>query len=110
MNGATSPANTSSLTLLSETGATRLNETLSGASYSWARIFYTRTSSAASTLTPISMMAQLWPIGVTPELNGPHLPGEGHTQLQFSDSAIIEDYVYMYPPQKGISTILKEVI
>lgn len=110
VNGATTPGATANLTLLGETGSTRLNATVSGASYNWARVFYTRTSSATSTLTPISLMAQLWPTGITPILIGNHLTGEGHTQLDFADDAIVEDYEYIYPPRKAISTTLEEVI
>lgn len=109
VNGASSPGSTASLTLLSETGSTRMNATVSGASYNWARVYYSRTSSAASTLTPISMMAQLWVTGSSPTLTGIHLPGEGHTQLAFADAAIVEDYAWDRPPQKGISTSLEEV-
>lgn len=110
VNGATSPGASTNLTLLSETGSTRLNTTVAGSSYNWARIFYTRTSSATSTLTPISLMAQLWPAGTTPTLTGNHLTGEGHTQLDFADDAIVEDYEFIYPPRKAISTTLEEVI
>lgn len=110
VNGGTSPSSTTDLTLLSETGSTRLNSSFSGASYNWVRVFYTRTSSAASTLTPISLMGQLWPTGYSPALTGAHLTGEGHTQLAFADDAIIEDYDFIYPPRKAISTTLEEVI
>lgn len=110
VNGATSPGATAALTLLSETGSTRMNATVSGASYNWARIYYTRTSGVASTLTPISLMAQLWPAGVSPTLTGVHLTGEGHTQLAFADPAIIEDYAFELPVRKGISTTLEEVL
>lgn len=110
VNGAASPGSTADLTLLSETGSTRLNATVSGASYNWARVFYTRTSSAASTITPTSLMAQLWPTGTTPVLVGNHMTGEGHTQLAFADDAIVEDYEFIYPPKKGISTTLEEVV
>lgn len=110
VNGAATPGATTDLTLLSETGSTRLNATIAGSSYSWARIFYTRTSAAASTLTPISLMAQLWTTGVTPSLVGSHLIGEGHTQLAFADDAIVEDYEFIYPPKKAISTVLEEVV
>lgn len=110
VNGATSPGATANLTLLSETGSTRLNATVAGSSYNWARVFYTRTSSATSTITPISLMAQLWPTGTSATLTGNHLTGEGHTQLAFADDAIIEDYEFIYPPRKAISTTLEEVI
>jgi hypothetical protein len=110
VNGATSPGATTDLTLLAETGSTRMNATVSGGSYNWARVFYTRTSSAASTVTPISLMGQLWLTGLSPTLTGFHIPGEGHTQLQFADDAVLEDYQFVYPPQKAISTTLEEVI
>lgn len=110
VNGAATPGATIDLTLLAETGSTRMNATVSGASYNWARVFYTRTSSAASTVTPISLMGQLWPIGTSPSLVGNHLMGEGHTKLAFADDAIVEDYQFVYPPQKAISTTLEEVI
>jgi len=110
VNGATTPGATANLTLIGETSSTRMNATVSGASYNWARIFYTRTSSAASTLTPISLMGQLWTTGITPTLTGHHMPGEGHTTLDFADDAIIEDYDFIYPPKKAISTTLEEVL
>jgi hypothetical protein len=110
VNKATSAGASANLTLLSETGATRLNATVAGSTYAFAKIFLTRTSTATSTLTPISLMAQLWPTGQTPILTGDHQPGEGHTKVQFADEAIVEDYIFMYPPQKGISTTLEEVI
>jgi len=110
VNDASTPGATADLTLLSESGSTRMNATVSGASYNWARIFYTRTSSAASTVTPISLMAQLWATGVTPSLVGNHITGEGHTQLEFADDAIVEDYEFIYPPKKAISTTLEEVV
>lgn len=111
VNGATSPGASSNLTLLDPTLNTRMNATLAGSSYNWARVFYTRTSSSASTLTPVSLMAQLHPTSVSPPLTGQHQPGEGHRKLQFADEAIIEDYIFMYPEaSKGISTTLEEVI
>lgn len=110
VNGATTPGSTTDLTLIGETSSTRLNATVSGSSYNWARVFYTRTSSATSTITPISLMGQLWVTGFAPTLTGIHLMGEGHTQLDFADEAIIEDYDFIYPPKKAISTTLEEVI
>lgn len=111
VNDATSAGATSSLTLLAETGSTRLNATVAGSSYAFAKIFFTRTSSAASTITPISLMAQLWPSGVTPTLTGNHVPGRGHTGLQFADDAVAEDYrvVSGGVPYRGLSTRLLEV-
>lgn len=110
VNSATTPGSSTDMTLLAETGSTRMNMIVSGATYNWARVFYTRTSSAASTVTPISLFGQLWPIGVTPTLTGIHLMGEGHTQLDFADDAIVEEYEFIYPPKKGISTVLEEVV
>lgn len=111
VNDATSAGATASLTPLSETGSTRLNATVAGATYAFAKVFFTRTSSASSTITPISLMAQLWPAAASPTLTGVHVPGRGHTGLQFADDAVAEDYhvVNGTGPYRGLSTRLIEV-
>lgn len=111
VNRATSAGATASLTLLSETGSTRLNATVSGSTYAFAKVYFTRTSSAASTITPISFMAQLWPTGVSPTLTGLHVPGRGHSGLMFADDAVAESYVMVAggEPYRGLSTRLVEV-
>ncbi len=72
----------------------------------YVKVFITRTSSAASTITPIEMQAVIslavptvpnWTLGVGP---GP---------LDFTDDARVEEYRYMYPPQKGVSVTLQEI-
>jgi hypothetical protein len=78
----------SNLTLLTDTSSTRLNASFSGASYDYVAIDFRRTSSASSTLTITSMLAQLWLTGVTPTLTGNHRPGDGHTGLRFSGSSM----------------------
>lgn len=70
------------LTLLTDTSSTRLNATYSGASYNYVAVDFRRTSSAASTLTITSMLAQLHTTGGSPTLTGNHQPGEGHTGLR----------------------------
>jgi hypothetical protein len=97
------------LTLLSKSASTRMNTTFSGADYQAVRVYITRTSSAASTISITSMMAQLYLTGATPTLPTTHYQGEGSTGLMFADDAIVETYSYMYPPRKGISTTLVEV-
>ena len=62
-----------------------------------------------STVSITSMMAQLYKTGLTPTLPTSHYTGEGSTGLMFADDAIVENYSYMYPPRKGISTTLVEV-
>lgn len=90
VDGASSAGASASLTLLSETGSTRMNATVAGSTYAYAKVFLTRTSSAASTVTPISMMARL--TTGSPTLTGSHVRGKGHTGLMFSDSAAAEDW------------------
>lgn len=111
VNHATSAGATAALTLLGETGSTRLNTTVAGATYAFAKVYFTRTSSAASTITPISLMAQLWPAATSPTLTGLHVPGRGHTGLEFADDAVAEDYhmVNAGVPYRGLSTRLVEV-
>jgi hypothetical protein len=102
-------ASTSNLTLLDPTASTRMNATFAGSSYQAVEVYFTRSSSGASTLTIASAMAQLWPTGTTPTLTGGHIPGEGHTGLKFSDNARPETYSYINPPRKALSTTLTEV-
>ena len=97
------------LTLLSATSSTRMNASVAGSSAVAVRFFLGRTSSSSSTISITSMMAQLWPTGVSPTLTGSHIAGEGHTGLIFTDDARTESYVYIDPPRKSLSTTLLEV-
>ncbi len=97
------------LTLLSATSSTRLNTSIASTSAVAVRIFLGRSTTATSTVTLTSMMAQLWKTGVTPTLTGNHIPGEGHTGLMFQDQAMVETYAYINPPRKALSTSLIEV-
>jgi len=102
-------AATTDLTLLSASSPTRMNTSFDGSTYQAVDVYITRTSSAASSITITSMMAQLYKTGTTPSLPANHYQGEGSTGLEFMDDAIVETYSYMYPPRKGISTTLCEV-
>lgn len=97
------------LTLLTDTSATRMNATFAGSSYQAVKVYITRTSTSASTITLTSMMARLVETGRSLTLTGNHMPGEGHTGLEFLDDARVETYTYMYPPRKGLATTLVEV-
>jgi len=97
------------LTLLSKSASTRMNTTFAGSSYSAVRVYITRTADTTATVSITSMMAQLYKTGATPTLPTTHYQGEGSTGLMFVDDAIVENYSYMYPPRKGISTTLVEV-
>jgi len=102
-------------TLLSPTGATRMNASFSGATYKAVEIFMTGTTTATASLDLTSSMGQLWPIGVTPVLTGNHIPGQGDTGLRFSDSALPESYIMVDQSgtprhYKGMSTSLTEVV
>jgi hypothetical protein len=106
-----SPANSSTLTLLSSTGAVRLNASFSGSSYQYVKVFLQRTSTVTSTITLSAMMAQLWPTGVTPVLStsgGSFIAGRGHRGLKFADNANVESYVMADRHLKGLSTQLVE--
>lgn len=102
------------LTLLSPTGSTRLNISATGSVYNYARFYVRRTSNVTSTITLSSMMAQLWPIGVTPNLTGNFIEGKGHRGLKFADSATVESYEMVDLARqipvhyKGMSTRLVE--
>jgi hypothetical protein len=75
----------SNLTLLTDTGSTRLNASFAGSAYDYVAVDLRRTSGAASTVTVTSMLAQLWKTTATPVLTGNHVPGDGHTGLWFLD-------------------------
>lgn len=109
VNADGSYAATQDLTLLSNSSSTRMNTTFAGSSYSAIEVYLTRTSSAASTISITSMMAQLYKTGSSPTLPTSHVYGEGSTGLMFVDDAIVENYSYLYPPRKGIATTLVEV-
>lgn len=97
------------LTLLADTSATRMNATFAGSSFQAVEVYVTRTSATASTITLTSLMARMVKTGQSLTLTGNHMAGEGHTGLEFSNEAIVENYTYMFPPRKGISTSLVEV-
>lgn len=99
----------SDLTLLAATSGTRMNATFPGSSYQAVKVYITRTSSTASTITLTSLMAQLYKTGTTPSLPTSHIAGEGHTGLMFADEARVENYIYIDPPRKGMNTTLVEV-
>lgn len=98
------------LVLLNPNGATRMNTTFVGTSdCATVTVYITRTSSATSTITLNSVMAQLYKTGTTPTLPADHVAGEGHSGLAFADDAIVEEYVYIDPPRKALNTTLIEV-
>jgi hypothetical protein len=98
------------LVLLDPNGSTRMNTTFVGTSdCASVTVYITRTSSATSTITLSSVMAQLYKTGTTPTLPADHIAGEGHSGLAFSDDAVVEEYVYIDPPRKALNTTLVEV-
>lgn len=97
------------LTLLDPTASTRMNATFAGSSYQAVYVELGRTTSAASTISLTSMMAQLYKTGTSPVLPTNHMYGEGHTGLVFTDEARVENYTYIDPPRKGMNTTLLEV-
>lgn len=104
-------ASVTDLTLLSETGATRLNTTFTG--YKALEIYITRTSTSLSTLTLTSGIVQLWPTGYSPTLIGNWIPGAGANGCKFDSDAIVESYtmtdaLYGTKHYKGMSVSLTE--
>jgi len=115
LNGASSAASSSNLTLLSVTGTTRLNTSIASTSANYVKIGIARSSASAGTITPVSMMAQLWPTGTTPTLTGNFQSGQGNNGCKFSTDAREETYILRDDQSrnvhyKGLSFGLKEVI
>lgn len=100
----------STLDLLSPSGATRFSTAFDGATYKAVEIYLGRTADVGSAVTIVSMIAQLWAAeGAGAPFTGPHVQGEGHGGCMFNDDAVVEKYIYINPPRKGISTTLLEV-
>lgn len=108
------PVTTATLTMLSSTGAQRLNYSISGDTVQFVKVFINRTTNEAGSLVISSMMAQLWPVGITPPLatSGKFIEGKGHRGLKFADGANVESYVIRDAARvihyKGMSTQLVE--
>lgn len=81
---------------------------------SFAKIYVTKTADGASSITLSSMVAQLWPTGVTPAKPAVFEAGRGHRGLVFTDDANTENYVIVDRNRskpvhyKGLSTSLVE--
>lgn len=98
------------------TGAQRIGSVpISGLDYDHAIIFLNRTTAVTSLVRIASMTAQLWPIGVTPDLNGKHQQGMGTTGAVFDGGAVPESYVMVDPTRnvpvhyKGLSFQMREI-
>jgi len=90
-------------------GPVRMNTAFDGSQYKAVQFWIDRSSSTIGTVSLLSAMAQLWPTGTTPPLSGDHVDGNGHTGCLITNDAIVEDYIYMHPPRKGISLELTEI-
>lgn len=88
-------AATTDLTLISSSSSARFNNTtFSGSTYKAVEIYFTRTSSATSSVTVLSAMAQLWRSGYTGHSDPVNFhPGQGNTGCRFLSTAIPEDYI-----------------
>lgn len=80
------------MTLNATSSATRLGLSVGGSIFAGVIVYLTRTSTAASTLTLYSMMAQLYYTGNTAPTPSQHLSGEGQAGMEFSTEAIPETY------------------
>lgn len=94
LNGASSPASSSNLTLISANLSTRLNASVASTSANYVRVgVATSTVQTSGTVTLVSMMAQLWPTGVTPTLTGNFQSGQGNNGCKFNTDAVAEKYI-----------------
>lgn len=115
VSGAASAAASSNLTALSVTGSTRLNTSVASTAAEFVKIGYARSASGTGANVAVtSMMAQLWPTGVSPTLTGNFIPGEGNNGCKFDGGAVQETYVmrdnqYRNVHYKGLSFKLIEM-
>lgn len=115
MNGAASPATTANMTLLSPTAATRLNMSISYTAANYVKVGLASSASGAGTVSLTSMVAQLWPSGVTPATSGSFVSGQGNNGCKFSSDAVEESYIIRDSQGRnvhylGMSFTLKEVV
>ncbi len=114
-SGAASATTASNLTALSVTGTTRMNTSVASTAAEYVRIGYARSATGTlANVTVTSMMAQLWPTGVTPTLTGNFITGEGNDGCRFVDNAVQESYIMRDNQSrnvhfKGLSFTLAEV-
>jgi hypothetical protein len=105
---------TTSLTLISPSStAGRFNSTVAATTTGvTVELYLTRTTTASSTISLAAFSARLYETSAYAATlldDNVQVYGEGSTGLRFADDAIVENYSYMYPPRKGISTTLVEV-
>lgn len=77
---------------LSATGSPRMDQSINGDTYDYVTFGLSRTLSTASTASVTSMMAQIWPNGTTPVLDGTHFGGLGQTGCVMMDD-MVESYI-----------------
>lgn len=97
------------LTLSGFSSDVRMGDVYDGATYQAVKVFLPTTGTVGSVLTLASIMGQLFDSKFTPELTKFHVPGEGHTGLEFANEVVAESYVYIDPPRKGVSFRMLEV-
>lgn len=103
------------MTLNAASSANRLGFTASGALFAGVIVYLARTSTAASTITLYSLMAQLYYTGTAAPTPNQHLSGEGQAGMEFSTEAIPETYTLVNnvgnvtSRLKGMSFALTEV-
>ena len=105
---------TTSLTLIAPSATTgRFNSTVAGGSTGvTVEVYLTKTTSASSQIILTALSARLYETSKYSSAllaDNFQVYGQGSTGLEFADDAIVENYSYMYPPRKAISTTLVEV-
>lgn len=96
------------LTLLDPAGAVRMNTVFGGDTYQSVTIFMPTSVTSGSSVELVSMMGQITDTGATPSVQN-HVPGEGHTGLEFVSEVVVDSYVYIDPPRKGTAFEMMEV-
>lgn len=101
-------ASVADVTMTSDSAAPAFSNTFSGATYKAVRIYVTRTTSNASTITLTSMWAQVTLIGVAGTISR-HIPGKGHSGLRFRGTGRAETYLLGRNHLTGASISFAEV-
>lgn len=98
------------LDLLDTAEPVRMNATVDGSDNGYVHVYISQDSETLTgEVVLCSMMGQIYPSNVNPQLNGVHVFGEGHTGLKFVGEARSESYVYSSPARKLTNYVLQEV-
>lgn len=93
MNGSSTAAASTNLTPIAVASTTLLNASIASTAANYVRMGLTSSAAGAGSMTIASLVAQLWPTGITPMLTGNFQSGQGNNGCKFTSDAVAEKYI-----------------